>query len=84
MTAVVLFRLFFRKMIFNCLKRFVADVVLDLAGVIRRNLWVNAESDKRLGEDRMALIYFLRNIESVGGERNIAVLVNKNIISAFE
>ena len=71
-------------MAFDSRKRFVADVMLYLACVLDGNFRVNSQLHKEIRQNGMALIDFLCNIKSVGSQGNISVLINEDIITAFE
>lgn len=65
-------------------KGFVADVMLDFAGVLRRNLRINTQTNKKIGQNGVPLIDFFCNMKSFGGERYITVLVNDDIVPALK
>ena len=57
-------------------KRFVADVVLYLAGVLCRNFRVNAEKRQKRCQNRVPFIYFVGDFMSFFCQRNKTVVVN--------
>ena len=63
-------------------KRFVADVVLYLAGVLCRNFRVNAEKRQKRCQNRVPFIYFVGDFMSFFCQRNKPVVVNVNISAA--
>ena len=71
-------------MLFYRRKRFVADVVLHLARILRGGLFINAETDENFREQSVALVYFLSYIEPRFGEGQLPVLVHEKIAALFE
>ena len=63
-------------MLFYCVERCVANIMLNTAGVVRCRFFINAEVHKHLGQNCVALINMLRLLLALLCENDIAVCVN--------
>ena len=57
-------------------KRLVAEIVLDLAGVVHSGFAADAEHDKHIGEQLMALKHVRGNLQTFFGQEDVVVLVD--------
>jgi hypothetical protein len=65
--------LLFIQMLFDCGKRFVADVMLYLARIIGCGLFTYADRDKKGREYSVALIYFFCTLQTLWSENYSSV-----------
>jgi hypothetical protein len=76
-------RLLALNVLFDRLEGLVAQVMLDLAGIVGRDPFVNAELYEKLGEEFVALVHLVRYLRARVGQGKIAVLVNVDVSAAL-
>lgn len=70
--------LFYRR---ECL---VAYVVLELACVLDRDFFADAEADQQIREHGVPLVYLMCDLKPLVGEREISVLVHEEVAALLE
>jgi hypothetical protein len=76
--------LLFLHMALDGFKGNVADIVLNLAGILCGNLFVYAKPNEKLSKNKMALIYLLAYLAAYVGEGNISILINGDKAAVLE
>ena len=65
--------------LFDHVKGFLADIMLDLAGVIGRRFAVHTQAHQKLGENIMALEYFLGDEDPRGCQKQVALIIDRHV-----
>ena len=68
----------------DCLERFVADVMLDLAGICRCDLSVHTEGHEEIGKQSVTVVNLACNGKTAVGKREVAVLVHTNVSALLQ
>ena len=73
----------FVQMLFHAAEGLGTDVVLDLAGILRRHLRRHAHVDEPLGEPAVPLVDLLGHLLPGGGQLQPPVLLHNNVAAGL-
>ena len=69
---------------FDCRKGFIAEVMLELAGVLCGGLLVHAQKHQKLCKGGVAIVYLFGNLFSAVCKGDISVFVHVDKSAAFQ
>ena len=72
------------RMALECLKRFIADVVFDAAGIVGGNFGINTERSEQGGDHAVAFINFICDFHAGFGQSQRTITRHQDIAALFE